>query len=478
MDWGKIGESAISTGISGAIGTGLGLLGSIGAAKRQRKAIEAQKNAQKELNEQAVKLNYEYGEKAAENAYERQLAMYNKSYEDQSYKTMVKQMEEAGLSVGLMYGGNGSGGGAGAMSGAPKADTGGAVAGQAANAAALMEVENQRKALALQQTSMAKDIQLKDAEIELKKKEAEKVGKESLYTEALTETENVLRNAKTHREFWEGRLSWIENLRKQFEDVTTPSEDGELNAMYERFQQRLQKEGLADAEGNPTEKTLEIRRQIVERKAEREKQAERQKKIAKRAKTTKHWVRTAKAAGVVLVVGACVFGASMTSEANRIRLVETISGVRNSGDVVKTNNGEDREYSSGGLDEEIKKISQILHIAVPEFYYIPTGMKYDKVQILEEAQMAIIRYQYNDHFVYFHLAANEKELSQGDWKDKEKVQIETLDDVIDVEMGSVSENNEENYYAKWKYKDSYYQLSGQIEKEELMKILSEMQYNL
>ena len=43
----------------------------------------------------------------------------------------------------------------------------------------------------------------------------------------------------------------------------------ELNAMYERFQQRLQKEGLADAEGNPTEKTLEIRRQIVERKAER-----------------------------------------------------------------------------------------------------------------------------------------------------------------------------------------------------------------
>lgn len=45
----------------------------------------------------------------------------------------------------------------------------------------------------------------------------------------------------------------------------------------------------------------------------------------------------------------------MTSEANRIRLVETIGGVRNSGDVVKTNNGEDREYSSGELDEETKK---------------------------------------------------------------------------------------------------------------------------
>lgn len=252
----------------------------------------------------------------------------------------------------------------------------------------------------------------------------------------------------------------------------------ELNAMYERFQQRLQKEGLADAEGNPTEKTLEIRRQIVERKAEREKQAERQKKIAKRAKTTKHWVRTAKAAGVELVVGACVFGASMTSEANRIRLVESVHGVWNAGDTTGINNGENREYSAGSFDEAIQRIKDDLHIAVPEFYYIPTGMKYDKTQILEEAQMAVIRYQYKDHFVYFHLTANERELSQSDWKDKENVQVETLDDVIDVEMGSLFENNEENYYAKWKYKDFYYQLSGQIEKEELMKILYEMQYNL
>lgn len=251
----------------------------------------------------------------------------------------------------------------------------------------------------------------------------------------------------------------------------------ELNAMYERFQQRLQKEGLADAEGNPTEKTLEIRRQIVEKKVEREKQAERQKKIAKRAKTTKHWVRTAKAAGVVLVVGACVFGASMTSEANRIRLVESISRVRNTGDVTKMNNGENRKYTEEDLDKVKKQIRDTLHIAVPEFYYVPLGMEYEQVTILDATQMAIIKYQYNNQFVYFHLAANEKDLSQGNWKDREKVQVETLDDVLEVEMGTVSENNEENYYALWKYKDAYYQLSGQIEKEEILKILKEMQYD-
>lgn len=252
----------------------------------------------------------------------------------------------------------------------------------------------------------------------------------------------------------------------------------ELNAMYERFQQRLQKEGLADAEGNPTEKTLEIRRQIVEKKAEREKQAERQKKIAKRAKTTKHWVRTAKAAGVVLVVGACIFGASMTSEANRIRLVETISGVRNTGDTTWVDNGEERKYTEGSLDEAQKEIRDTIHIAVPEFYYVPKGMQYDNVIVSEVTQMAIIRYQYNNHFVYFHLAANEKDLSQGSWKDRKQIKVETLDEEIDVEMGNLLENNEECYYAAWKYKDAYYQIGGNIEKEEIIKILNEMQYNM
>ena len=94
---GKFSDSLISglgSGLgSGLIGTGLGLLGSIGQGRRQRKAIEAQKGAQMEPNQQAAELNYEYGEKAAENAYKRQLAMYQKSYEDQSYEAMVGQME-------------------------------------------------------------------------------------------------------------------------------------------------------------------------------------------------------------------------------------------------------------------------------------------------------------------------------------------------------------------------------------------------
>ena len=311
------------------------------------------------------------------------------------------------------------------------------------------------------------------------RKKMKKIEKEEQLKKKLEQTmeEKMAADSKTV----EGESAVVKaeegNTATEQEAAPALSEE-ELNAMYERFQQRLQKEGLADAEGNPTEKTLEIRRQIVEKKVEREKQAERQKKIAKRAKTTKHWVQTAKAAGVVLVVGACVFGASMTSEANRIRLVETISGVRNSGDTTWVDNGEDRKYTAEDWDKVKEEIRAKLHIAVPEFYYIPEGMEYRGSSILQEIQVAIIKYRYNEHIVYFQLSANEKDLSQGNWKDREKVEVETLDDTVEVEMGTISENGEENYYVIWKYKDGYYELSGQIEKEELIKILNEMQYNM
>lgn len=309
------------------------------------------------------------------------------------------------------------------------------------------------------------------------RKKMKKIEKEEQLKKKLEQTTEEKMAADSKTVEGESAVVKAEEGNTATEQEAALSEE-ELNAMYERFQQRLQKEGLADAEGNPTEKTLEIRRQIVEKKVEREKQAERQKKIAKRAKTTKHWVQTAKAAGVVLVVGACVFGASMTSEANRIRLVETISGVRNSGDTTWVDNGEDRKYTAEDWDKVKEEIRDKLHIAVPEFYYIPEGMEYSGSSILQEIQVAIIKYRYNEHIVYFQLSANEKDLSQGNWKDREKVEVETLDDTVEVEMGTISENGEENYYVIWKYKDGYYELSGQIEKEELIKILNEMQYNM
>lgn len=121
------GESLASP-FSGIIGKASGILNMLGLGRKK------QMQQQKEMVENAAKINYKYGEMAAENAFERQQVLYNRTYQDQSYANQVAQMDAAGLSPGLMYGkGGAGGGGAGSTTGAPMGATGAVGAGTAAD---------------------------------------------------------------------------------------------------------------------------------------------------------------------------------------------------------------------------------------------------------------------------------------------------------------------------------------------------------
>lgn len=121
------GES-ISGLASGVIGNTSGILNMLGIGRRK------QIRQQKEMVENAAKINYKYGEMAAENAFERQQVLYNRTYQDQSYANQVAQMDAAGLSPGLIYSkGGAGGGGAGTTTGAPMGATGATGAGAAAD---------------------------------------------------------------------------------------------------------------------------------------------------------------------------------------------------------------------------------------------------------------------------------------------------------------------------------------------------------
>ncbi len=209
----------LSSGLSGAVS---GLFGGIGYGSKLKKQV----NAQKQLNEQAAKLNYEYGEKAAENAYQRQMRMYERSYQDQSYSAMRQQMEDAGLSVGLMYGSGGSGGAGGATTGAPQGETGGAEAGRADSPAAQQTAAIQQAQLGLGLVSMKKDLAIKDAQIEEINATAERQRAEAarITEQKITEVQQrdwIVRGAKEI-----AHTHYIDRLRKEFED-TQPAEGGQ-----------------------------------------------------------------------------------------------------------------------------------------------------------------------------------------------------------------------------------------------------------
>lgn len=72
---------------------------------------ERSKRDQKIANEQAAELNYQYGEKAANNADARARAIYT---DLNSPGARVKQLQDAGLSTAMMYGSGGGGGGSAA----------------------------------------------------------------------------------------------------------------------------------------------------------------------------------------------------------------------------------------------------------------------------------------------------------------------------------------------------------------------------
>ena len=95
---------AVTGGIGSIISGGLGLLG--GLFKRNNNGLKNQQKLMQqawEYEKEGMGLQYNYGQQAADNEYVRNLRMWKAT----NYSAQTKEMEAAGLSKGLMYGGGG-----------------------------------------------------------------------------------------------------------------------------------------------------------------------------------------------------------------------------------------------------------------------------------------------------------------------------------------------------------------------------------
>ena len=192
---------------SGIVGNVSGILNMLGIGRRK------QIRQQKEMVENAAKINYKYGEMAAENAFERQQVLYNRTYQDQSYANQVAQMDAAGLSPGLMYGkGGAGGGGAGSTTGAPMGATGATGAGVAADPNAQLQA-----LMSLRQVRM--NERKNEAEINLLNTQAK-----ALETEAAKNTEETTsiiekRIWQVKQEMFEGWKGFINTANQLWDQM-------------------------------------------------------------------------------------------------------------------------------------------------------------------------------------------------------------------------------------------------------------------
>lgn len=173
-----------------------------------KKAQKRQLKNQMLLNQQVAELGYDYGEKSAENAYKRQLELYEKQLADTredtatQYQTQIADVKAAGLSPGLLYAGAGGGGGGGGATAASTAQ-GRAPSGLDPGSAAEAEM------LSLQRKALYKEIAEAGSQAHLNYTEAQKL-------KAETQTENQLRNPLEEELRQRGYKQWIENAEKDY----------------------------------------------------------------------------------------------------------------------------------------------------------------------------------------------------------------------------------------------------------------------
>ena len=198
------------------------------------------------------------------------------------------------------------------------------------------------------------------------------------------------------------------------------------------------------------------------------------------AKPTKiRWFqkKAVKVAGVCLIAGAAVFGLSMTSEANRLLLMQTANEVLGTGDLMQADNDDDRLMSVGDENEAREIITDTLNVQVPDFLYLPDGMSYQGYELVKEIGYVKIEYLYNGGYLYLEISNSISDMSQSNIKERQEEveEIETLNGKMDFVIKQI-EDVKEKYSASWEYKNVAYTFSGEIPREELIKILEKISY--
>ena len=190
--------------------------------------------------------------------------------------------------------------------------------------------------------------------------------------------------------------------------------------------------------------------------------------------------RLGKVVGMAVVCAACVFAASMTSEANRKYLVNSVRIW--SGDDTKTvaYNDPSNEDADLNEDEAIAEIEEELGVEVPEFYYRPQGMIFKSYELKAPLDVARIEYEYNGNIIVLYIDKQSSgvasNISSMHGNERETITAEGMETEIIIERVTNKDDETPNYVARWYKNNVEYVFSGKIDIEQLKKILKNMKF--
>ena len=249
---------------------------------------------------------------------------------------------------------------------------------------------------------------------------------------------------------------------EDFEDLKLT--DKEVQDSYQELMRRFEEEKKESAEFS--EELVPDEKKVLSMEEARER--------GKKAAGGLH--RLGRVVGMAVVAVACVFAASMTSEANRTYLVNSVRIWSGDDSKIVTDNDEKNEKSN--LDEEVAvaEIEEKLNVEVPQFYYRPYKFEFSNYVIDELTSLARIEYDYKKNLIVLLIdKQNDGRSSRiksacGD----EQNLIVTSNDGTIVQIKRNYDYEETSYSAEWEKNGVTYTLSGKIELEEIKKIIKKM----
>ena len=294
---------------------------------------------------------------------------------------------------------------------------------------------------------------------------------ETFFTENLNDEEL---NQKILEEF----LKEAEEIEKEAEEISKslecePTEDGFQKLMAEiRRRESTEDTNNYVTNVDDREKHTSKLKELKNVKQHVDKSKSKQGNTGR--KRVGRWVSVAAA----VLIG--VFGISMSSEANRAYIMREMNELFgndvntqvDNNDVIKSDRTE--QYAC-------EKIENILDIKMPDFFYLPDEMTYEKYIIDEEYQTAIIQYLYEEKNVYFMTMTNLKNatsLSQNDKGQEVKKIFNELVPNFEVTLWEIYEEGDEipTYTLSWDYKNTYYELFGKLSRDEMELIAENIVY--
>ena len=273
---------------------------------------------------------------------------------------------------------------------------------------------------------------------------------------------------------------------RKFEDNQDIVE--KLSVSRESFYQRAREEGLledvADEKAEDEKNTEEAVPESTEKKIlEFRKNAGVSKDPARDANRNsgkrKHsYVRFGRIAGIAGLCLICVFAASMSSEANRKYLVNSVRILSGNDSQFISYNDDSNENASTKESDAIADIEEKLDIKMPEFYYRPYGMKFLDYEIGEMTSFAKIEYRYENQIISLHIDKQDDETASNisSLNGDEQEEIVKSEDGLQVLIKTIEDAGDisSTCAAMWTSDGVTYYMSGKIELDEIKKIIKYM----